>query len=38
MLQKKSIAYTPEQLNKRALIFQSQLLFGKFLDTDIISI
>ena len=37
MSKKKHIAYTPEQLHKRKLILQSQLLFGKFLDTHIIS-
>jgi hypothetical protein len=37
MTKKKSIIYTPEQLHKRQIILQSQLLFGKFLDTDIIT-
>lgn len=34
---KKAITYTPEQLYKRGLILQSQLLFGNFLNTDIIT-
>jgi hypothetical protein len=37
MAKSKSISYTPEQLHKRQLNLQSQLLFGKFLDTDIIT-
>jgi hypothetical protein len=41
MIKKKSyykpIHYTPEQLHKRELNLQSQLLFGNFLDTDIVT-
>jgi hypothetical protein len=33
----KPIKYTPEQLHKRQLNLQSQLLFSEFLDTDIIN-
>jgi hypothetical protein len=34
---RKPIAYTPEKLHKRQITLQSQLLFGKFLDTNIIT-
>ncbi len=34
---RKPIAYTPEQIQKRQMTLQSQLLFGNFLDTDIIT-
>jgi hypothetical protein len=34
---RKPIAYTPEQLYKKQMTLRSQLLFGKFLDTDIIT-
>ena len=37
MPKKKPIYYTPDQLYKRELNLQSQLLFGNFLDIDIIS-
>ena len=36
MAKKKPIIYTPEQLHKRRLNLQSQLIFGNFLDTNII--
>lgn len=37
MGKRKPIIYTPNQLNKRKLNLKSQLLFGNFLDTDIIT-
>jgi hypothetical protein len=37
MTKLKPIPYTPEQIQKRQKTLQSQLLFSKFLDTDIIS-
>ncbi len=37
MRKKNPIIYTSEQLHNRSLIFQSQLLFGNFLDIDITS-
>ncbi len=37
MGKKKPIIYTQNQLNKRKSNLQSQLLFGKYLDTDIIT-
>lgn len=36
MAKKKPIVYTPEQLHKRRLNLRSQLIFGNFLDTNII--
>ena len=37
MTKLKSIPYTPEQILKKTMPLQSQLLFGNFLDTDIIT-
>ena len=37
MPKKKPIYYTPEQIRKRDLNLQSQLIFGNYLDTYIVT-